>query len=135
MKMFQLGMEHTWDTAFDMDVNQQVLADQFNKMIPDMYAMVQWGINHEENVVHPTGELTREGDGGVSMEPADEPIVTKKLTYDEIKIGIEDILVDKEVDDYLKAHTVTTANGNFTNIQCGHTFFVYDTELNRLAHY
>jgi len=135
MKMFQLGMEHTWDTNFEMDINQQILADQFNKMIPDMYSMIQWGINHNENVIKPLGEMTRDGDGGVSVDPMPTDEIEKKLTYDEIKIGIDDILIDQEVDDFIKAHTNKMPNSNYEHIECGHIFFVYDTVANSLTHY
>ncbi len=135
MKMFKLGMEHTWDTNFEMDVNQQILADKFNEMIPSMYAMIQWGINNEENVINHPAIFTRVGDNGEFYEEPPNPIVQKKLTEEEIKIGIEDILVDEEVEAYLLAHTVPTPNGNFKNIECGRMFFVYDTVSNDLSYF
>lgn len=135
MKMLKTGMENTYDTNFDMEINQQILADLFNKMIPDMYALIHWGINAEENVISAPRNFVPDGVQGKIVDTLPEDKVIKKLTDDEIKIDTGDILIDEEVDAYLEACTVTTPNGNFKNIECGSKFFVYDTYTDKLTHY
>jgi len=135
MKMFKQGMENTYDTSFDMEINQQILADQFNKMIPDMYAMIQWGINNEENVERENNKFIPSGDNGELVETEPEPIRYKRLPDEKLFIDTSDILIDQEVIDYMKAHEVKTPNGGFTNVECDNTFFVYDTVSNQLNFY
>jgi len=134
MKMLKSGMENTYDTNFNMEINQQILADLFNKMIPDMYSLIHWGINIEKNVIPSPFFSANDVEGEIVDEiPGDT--VYYKLSDDEIKIDTSDILIDDEVDAYLNACTVTTPNGGFKNIECGCKFFVYDTNSDNLTHY
>ena len=135
MKMLKSGMEHTYDTNFNMEINQQILADLFNKMIPEMYSLIHWGINADKDVIPAQNNYAPDGDQGKIIDPEIGDTIINKLTYDEIKIDTGDILIDEEVDAYLKACTVTTPNGGFKNIECGSKFFVYDTYTDTLTHY
>jgi len=133
MQMLRMGMENSYDTSFEFETNQEILAEQFNKMIPDMYALIHWGINAHEDVIEPH-ERTKDGDNGEHEEPEPEPIVKKRLSYDEIKIDTSDILIDEEVTEFLNSHKETTPGGR-EYYTCGLTFFVYDTETDKLTYY
>lgn len=135
MKMFKQGMENTYDTSFEMETNQQILADQFNKMIPDMYAMIQWGINNEENVEREGNKFIPSGDNGELLDIEPLPMKYQRLPDEKLFIDTSDILIDEEVIAYKKAHEVKTLNGGFVNVECDNTFFVYDTVSNSLDFY